>query len=140
MKKYIIPIAISCIGMFLICCHSNGQRKTIYMESIESTDTFSISQLCQENYDSFYVVPPYYGDNFEQSTFKISNKMENDVVKRLQLNDNVCVLLLAKGDTIQTYSVIFRNVADFVEMKPLKGISTKEKLMLNSKRVVIIAE
>lgn len=140
MKKFIIPIVISCIGIFLICYPTNSRRMTIPMESVESTDTFTINQLCQEDYDSFYVVPPYYGDNFEQSTFKISHKMENDVINRVEMYDDVCVLLLAKDNEIQAYSVIPRNAADFADMEPLKGISTKEKLMLNSKRVVVTAE
>ncbi len=140
MKKFIIPIAISCVGMFLICCTANSRRMTLPVEHVESTDTFTISQLCQEDYDSFYVVPPYYGPNFEQSTFKISHKMGNEVIKRVELHDDACVLLLAKDNKIQAYSVILRNAADFADMEPLKGISTKEKLMLNSKRVVVNAK
>lgn len=140
MKKLIIPIVISCIGMFLICCPANSRRMTIPMERVESTDTFTISQLCQEDYDSFYVVPPYYGPNFERSTFNISHKMENEVINRVEMYDDVCVLLLAKDNKIQAYSVIHRNAADFADMEPLKGISTKEKLILNSKRVVVAAQ
>lgn len=140
MKKYIIPIMFSCVGIFLICCTANSKRKSIPMESVESTDTFTISQLCQEDYDSFYVVPPYYGPKFEQGTFKISHKMGNEVIKREELYDDACVLLLAKDNTIQAYSVILRNAADFAEMEPLKGISTKEKLTLNSKRVVVVTQ
>lgn len=140
MKKFIIPIAISCVGMFLICCTANSRRMTLPVEHVESTDTFTISQLCQEDYDSFYVVPPYYGPNFEQSTFKISHKMGNEVIKRVEQHDDACVLLLAKDNKIQAYSVILRNAADFADMEPLKGISTKEKLMLNSKRVVVNAK
>lgn len=63
--------------------------------------------------------------------------MERDVINRVEMYDDVCVLLLAKDNKIQAYSEIPRNAADFAEMKPLKGISTKEKLMLNSKRVVV---
>lgn len=137
MKKFIVPIVIFCVGMLLICSPTNSRRMTIPMDSVKSTDTFTISQLCQEDYDSFYVVPPYYGPNFEQSTFKISHKMERDVINRVEMYDDVCVLLLAKDNKIQAYSEIPRNAADFGEMKPLKGISTKEKLMLNSKRVVV---
>ena len=66
--------------------------------------------------------------------------MENDVINRVEMYDDVCVLLLAKDNKIQAYSVIPRNAADFADMEPLKGISTKEKLMLNSKRVVVTAE
>lgn len=126
--------------MFLICCPANSRRMTIPMERVESTDTFTISQLCQEDYDSFYVVPPYYGPNFERSTFNISHKMENEVINRVEMYDDVCVLLLAKDNTIQAYSVIHRNAADFADMEPLKGISTKEKLILNTKRVVVAAQ
>lgn len=140
MKRYIIPMIFSYVGIFLTCCTANSKRRSIPMESVKSTDTFTISQLCQEDYDSFHVVPPYYGPNFERSTFKISHKMGNEVIKRVELNDNACVLLLAKDNTIQAYSVIHRNVADFADMEPLKGISTKEKLMLNSKRVVVTAQ
>ena len=140
MKKFIIPIIISCVGMFLICFLLNSRLTTIPMERVKSTDTFTISQLCQENYDSFYVVPPYYGPNFERSTFNISHKMENEVIDRVKMFDDACVLLLAKDNKIQAYSVIPRNAADFAGITPLKGISTKEKLMLNSKRVVVMTE
>lgn len=138
MKRFIIPIALPFIGLFFICCTSSSRCKVVQMRCIESADTFSISQLCEESFDSFYVVPPYYNEDFESNTFSISNEMKDDIVRRLRQNDDACVLLLSRNNMIQVYSVIFRNDADFSKLEHLKGISTKEKLILNPKREVAV--
>lgn len=140
-RQYIAIIFF--FSLMLIACNASKNRCiTIPAESIEIGDTFSISDFLVEDYDSFYVLPPYFNGNVGPMACDIPNDIKDKAINRLDMYDDAFVLLFSKCDTVQSYSIILRNDADFVKLVLLKGkgVSTKSKLTLNSLRQVEIIE
>jgi len=141
-KVYLAIIIISVlIGSICTCCSLKNDYKTASFKGIGNDSVFTMSQIFEGHYDSFYVVPPYYGGECAPDSFAISDKYHKVCTRRLESFDDACIILLSQKNQVQAYSIIPRGGADGVDLCSLpllKAIPMNKELTMTSNRKVIV--
>lgn len=138
MKKNTLIAILAFICGICTCCSLKGDYKTASFKEIENDSIFTMRQIFGGDYDSFYVVPPYYGGECAPDSFAISDKYKKICTRRLRYHDDVCIILLSQKNQVRAYSIVPRDGADLCSLPLLKAIPMNKRLTMTSRRKVIV--
>ena len=128
---------IAC-GIFSSCSQKAENKRVSFKDTVIGCH-FKMSQMYEEKYDSFYIIPPYFNDDSIPKHIIIDDDLKNHCIKNLRMNDKYYIILLTASNHATSYSVISRNDVWYFNLPHYKGISM-EKTLYMSRNKDIYAE
>ena len=116
--KFLNKIAVFTVSMFLfIGCHPKEQELELRLEKQQVGVPFSFADYCNEEYDSVFLIYPYFNTEREEFTnIKMSKALRKKCDKRTMF-DSLSTILFISNNTVKAYSVI---EVDKARITPLK--------------------
>lgn len=129
-----IYFLIAC-GMFSSCSQKAENKRVSFKDNVISCQ-FRMSQLYEEKYDSFYIIPPYFYDDSIPNHIIIDDDLKNYCIENLRMNDKNYIILLTTSNHVTSYSVISRNDVWYFNLPHYKGISMEKPLYMNRNKEI----
>lgn len=125
---------IAC-GVFSSCSQKAENKRVSFKDNVISCQ-FKMSQLYEEKYDSFYIIPPYFYDDSIPNHIVIDDDLKNYCIKKLRMNDKTYIMLLTVSNHVTSYSVINRDDVWYFHLPYYKGISMEKTLYMSKNRYI----
>lgn len=125
---------IAC-GVFSSCSQKAENKRVSFKDNVISRQ-FKMSQLYEEKYDSFYIIPPYFYDDSIPNHIVIDDDLKNYCIKKLRMNDKTYIMLLTVSNHVTSYSVINRDDVWNFHLPYYKGISMEKTLYMSKNRYI----
>ena len=142
--KFLNKIAVFTVSMFLfIGCHPKEVELDLQLEKQQVGVPFSFADYCNKEYDSIFLIYPYFNTEREEVTnIKMSKALRKKCDKRTMF-DSLSTILFISNNTVKAYSVI---EVDKARITPLKISEEtfifhfKQKFTLDEKRYIQLYE
>ena len=119
-------------GLFSSCSHSQqAENKKVSFKDTVIGCHFKMSQMYEEKYDSFYIMPPYFSEDSIPNHIIVNDVFKNYCRKKLRYFDNAYIILLTTANRVKAYSVIMRDDILYFKLPYYKGISMDEELYMD---------
>lgn len=139
-KKGNILFTFIFCGLFSSCSHSQqAENKKVSFKDTVIGCNFKMSQMYEEKYDSFYIMPPYFIEDSIPDHIIINDELKNYCSNELRYFDDAYIILLTTDNRVKSYSYISRGDVLYFHLPYYKGISM-EKTLYMSRNKDIYAE
>ena len=119
--------------LILLGCSKNSKVE-FSLSHVKPETSFSLPSMPQ--CDSFSIIPPYQNIDSLRNV-EIPDDIRN-VCKNTLVNDGITMLLFYHKDSVVSYAVMERSVADFASFDISKKYSIRQQFFLNKERKVIV--
>ncbi len=125
-------LAITFSLLILLGC-SKSSKVELSLSHMKPETSFSLPPIAQ--CDSFSIIPPYQNMDSLRNV-EIPDDIRN-VCEKTLVNDGMTMLLFYHKDSVVSYAVMERSVADFASFDVSKKYSMRQQLFLAKERKVI---
>lgn len=120
----------------LSSCSQEAENKKISFKNNFIGCQFKMSQMYEEKYDSFCVIPPYFNGDSIPNHIIINDKLKKYCGNTLSSRDDAYIIFLIVANHVKSYSVIGRDDVLFFKLPHYKGISMEKELYMDRNRFV----
>ena len=138
-------VAIALLLLTLVGCtpiESSETRIEIQFVQQIVDEVFTLKDLCEQDYDSIYIIPPYFDiEKKEYTNLKMSNNLRY-LCNINTGNETISTILFICNGKVESFSVIKRAEADFAthETEKQHFFPFEQKFILDKDRYVHIYE
>lgn len=138
-------VAIALLLLTLVGCtpiESSETRIEIQFVQQIVDEVFTLKDLCEQDYDSIYIIPPYFDiEKKEYTNLKMSNNLRS-LCNINTGNETISTILFICNGKVESFSVIKRADADFAthETEKQHFFPFEQKFILDKDRYVHIYE
>lgn len=126
------------IGISFISCNNKVKEIDLKLEKLTPGTTFKLDTININDWDYLYIVRPY--ETIDSGKYNMPESVLNKINNTARYDDGSCTLLFIKNNQLINYSIVQRNIIDFILLEPDTKYTFpfSQEYKLDIKRVVTI--